>query len=181
MPRSMIGPVSRRTALIALGAISLALVIFLTAIDPATLEEGNPTIVDLELAGTEEKVSEYRAEWGEEGDDRARLSLWVDFPYLLAYGAFFVLAAAATRDLARSRGWGRMAAFGAFAIPAAAGAAAFDAIENVNLLIALEGEGGDLAPRLAQICAGFKFVLTIAVIGYLLAGLGGRLVSRKPG
>lgn len=33
------------------------------------------------------------------------MSLWLDFPYLAAYGAFFSLAVMAMRDAARRRGW----------------------------------------------------------------------------
>ncbi len=32
------------------------------------------------------------AEWGEEGRDAARLSLWLDFPYLAVYSVFWLLA-----------------------------------------------------------------------------------------
>lgn len=170
--------ISRRTALIVLGVVSLGLLIFLAAIDPVNLEDGNPNIIDLEFAGSEEKVAEYSAEWGEEGDDRARLSIWVDFIYLLAYGAFLTLAAAATRDRAAARGGRRLAALGVFAVPAGAIAAAFDAIEDVFLLVALEGEGGDLAPAFATICASIKFALAAVAIGYLLAGLVSRFGQR---
>ncbi len=170
---------SRRTALILSGALSLALLVFLSAIDPSTLGDGRASIVEFEFAADEERAEEITAGWGEDGRDRARLSLRVDFVYLIAYGLFFTLAAAATRDWAAHRGRSRLAALGAFAVPAAAAGASFDAIENVCLLVALEGRGGDLAPLLGAVCAGLKFFFTITAILYVLAGLVARLRDRR--
>lgn len=72
-----------------------------------------------------------------------------------------------------------MAAFGTAAIPFAAAAGAFDAIEDVGLLLAVDRHGGDLAPRLAQICASLKFALLAVTIAYLLAGLLLRFRARR--
>lgn len=105
----------------------------------------------------------------------------MDFAYLLSYGAFLVLAAGAIRDLAAERGWRRMAAFGIAAPALAAAGAAFDAIEDVGLLLALDGRGGDLVPGLAGVCASLKFVAIAMVIAYLLIGLALRLRSREGG
>ena len=105
---------TRKRWLIGIGAVALALAVTLLAIDPSSEAEGNPGIVAWEFAWSEERAAEILADWGDEGQDAARLSLRLDFLYLLAYGAFFALACAATRDLAAGRGWGRMAAFGAW-------------------------------------------------------------------
>jgi hypothetical protein len=157
----------------------VALGVYLLAIDPATVADGNPSIVDFEFAASEDRASEILDDWGDEGRDHARLSLWVDFAYLLSYGAFFALAAAATRDLARRREWRRLAALGGAAIVAAVGAASFDALEDIWLLIALGGHGGDLAPLAATVCASLKFALIVATIVYLAAGLVARLQLRR--
>jgi hypothetical protein len=61
----------------------------------------------------------------------------------------------------------------------AAAAAAFDAIEDVGLLLAVGRHGGELAPRLAQVCASLKFALLAVTIAYLLAGLWLRLYTRR--
>ena len=156
----------------------MALGVYLFAIDPATVADGNPSIVDFEFAASEDGASEILDDWGDEGRDHARLSLWVDFAYLLSYGAFFALAVAATRDLARRRAWTRMAALGGAAIVAAVGAASFDALEDIWLLIALDGHGGDLAPLAAAVCASVKFALIAAAIAYVVAGLVLRLKTR---
>lgn len=170
---------SRRTALIVLAIATLALGGFLLAIDPAGEADGNPSIIDFELAWSEQGAAEILDEWGEEGEDAARLSLWVDFAYQLAYGAFLILAAVATRDLVAERGHHRLAAAGPIAIAAAAAAPLFDAIENVWLLIALGGHGGDLTPLMGGIFASAKFTATAVAIAYLLVGLVIRLRTRR--
>jgi hypothetical protein len=124
-------------------------------------------------------VDEIRGDWGQSGSDAAKRSLYIDYAYIVAYGTFLVLACLATRDLAVGRGWRRMAAFGVAAVPFAAAAAAFDAIEDVGLLLAVNGHGGDVAPGLARICASMKFLLLGLTLAYLLAGLVLRLRSRS--
>jgi hypothetical protein len=170
---------SRRQWLFVLGAVAIALAIALLAVDPSRKGEGFPGIIDWEFAASEGRAAEILGQWGEEGQDAARLSLWLDFPYVLAFGAFFALAANATRDLARERGWDRMARFGPIAFWCALGGAMADAIEDVFLLIALAGEGGQMAPRLATTFALLKFVLLAIAISYLLAGLALRLRDHR--
>ena len=140
-------------------------------------DTGGPGMVPFELTGGEERADEILSEWGEKGQDAARESLWIDFGFLLAYGAFLTLALAATRDLARERGWTRLAAIGAFVISFGALGAVFDALENICLLLTLDGAGAAL-PLLATIFATCKFILLAAAIAYLLTGLGMRLRNR---
>jgi hypothetical protein len=170
---------SRRTALIVSAIVTLALGVFLTAIDPATEAEGNPSIVDFEFAWDEQGAAEILDTWGEEGQDAARLSLWVDFAYLIAYGVFLTLAAMATRDWASANGLRRLAGAGTVAVIAAAATPVFDAIEDVWLLIALDRHGGDLAPLAGGIFASAKFACALIAITYLLAGLVLRLRVRR--
>ena len=67
------------------------------------------------------------AEWGDAGQDDIRLSLWIDYGFMLVYGAFFTLAGLATRDFARERGKQALASVGRWAPWCAVGAALFDA------------------------------------------------------
>jgi hypothetical protein len=170
---------TRKRWLIVCGGVAVLLAFALLAVDPSRKGEGYPGIIDWEFAFSEERAAEILGGWGEEGADAARLSLRLDFAYLLAYGAFFALAAAATRDLAAARGWRRMAGFGPVAIWCAIGAALFDAVEDVFLLAALDGEGGDTAPRLGATFAGLKFLLLAAAQAYIVAGLLMRLRDRR--
>jgi hypothetical protein len=170
---------SRRTGLILSAVLSLAIGAYLVSLDQDMEDAGGPGIVTFEFSWDQEGAEEILADWGEEGKDAARKSLWVDFAYLLAYGAFLVLASAATRDLARDRGWTRLAAFGAVAVPLAFAAPAFDALEDVGLLLTLDGNGGDAAPLLAGIFACLKFACSIAVVVYILTGLIRRLTDLR--
>jgi hypothetical protein len=170
---------TRKTVLITSAIAALVIGGVLVALDARMMNSGGPGIVGFELAGTEDRATEILTDWGEDGTDAAKASLWLDYAYIIAYGTFLILAAAATRDLARRRGWDHMASLGRAAMTLAATAAAFDAIENVGLLLAVNGHGGELAPRLAQICAILKFALLVVTIAYLLAGLALRF-RRRP-
>lgn len=168
----------RAIAMIALAVAWVALSVFLVGKDGEMRDAGGPGIVAFELAFTEERAVEIRSEWGDEGRDAARTSLRVDFAYLLVYGALLVLAAMATRDLAVRRGRRRLAALGSVAILTAAAAPLFDSAENVWLLVALDGHGGEAAPLLGGIFACAKFAALAVTLAYVAAGSVARLRSR---
>jgi hypothetical protein len=170
---------TRGRALILLAIATIAIGTVLEVLDQRMMDAGGPGIIGFEFAGNEEGAADILSDWGDDGQDAARASLWIDYAYLLAYGAFLVLACAATRDLAVERGWRRMSTFGIAAPVIAAAAACFDAIEDVGLLLALDGHGGDLAPGLAAVCASLKFAMLALAIGYLLIGLVLRLRDRN--
>jgi hypothetical protein len=169
--------VSRRQGLIATAIASLLLLLAMSPADERMQDTGGPGIVPFELTGGQDRADEIMAEWGDEGQDAARESLWIDFGFLLAYGAFLTLALAATRDLARERGWRRLGTIGAVVVSFGALVAAFDALENICLLLTL-GDSGAAFPLLATIFASCKFVLLAIAIAYLLAGLAMRLRGR---
>lgn len=173
----MAGVSRRRQGLIVTAIASVVLLLAMSPADNRMQDTGGPGIVPFELTGGQSKADEILAEWGEEGQDAARESLWIDFGFLLAYGAFLTLALAATRDLARRRGWRRMATVGAVVVSFGALGAGFDALENICLLLTLDGAGAAL-PLLATIFASVKFILLAIAIAYLLAGLGLRLGGR---
>ena len=163
----------------ALVLLAVAVLALLAAMQPAEtrMTDNGPGMVPFELAGSAHRSEEIQAEWGEEGRDAARQQLWIDYGFILAYGAFLVLAAAAIRDLARSRGWRRLVTVGAFAVPAGGIAAGCDAIENACLLLTLGG-AGSWAPVTATAFATAKFALLVLAIAYILAGLAMRLRGR---
>jgi hypothetical protein len=143
------------------------------------MKDGGPGMVPFELTGGQDRADEILAEWGEDGQDAARESLWIDFGFLLAYGTFLTLAVAATRDLAGERGWRRLARTGRVVVYFGVLGAAFDAFENTCLLLTLD-DAGAVFPLLATIFAACKFLLLGTAIVYLLAGLAMRLRSRGP-
>lgn len=162
---------SRRTTLWLLGAATLVVGAVLLAVDQRLWDEGGPGIVGFELAGSEARAQDILAEWGAAGQDAARLSLWLDYGYLLAYGAFLALCSASLRATAQRRGWRRSASAGSVAIVLAIAGAVCDAVENVFLLLVLDRHGREAAPVLAKVFAVAKFVALAAAIAYLLVGL----------
>lgn len=142
------------------------------------LQATGPSIVGLELAGSEARAAEIMAEWGAHGLDLARASLWLDFGFMLSYGAFLALAAVATRDFAREKGLRAMAAAGAVAPLLAVAAVLFDAVEDVIWLLVLDGRGGAAGPPLATACACLKFLSIGLAIAYAVWGLVARLGRR---
>ena len=169
----------RRRALIALGAAVVAFDLALVLLDRKMQASGGPSILGFEFAGSTQRSTEILTQWGESGHDAARWSLWIDFGFMLSYGAFFTLAALATRDYAAVQGYRRFALLGLAAASAAASAAMFDAMENVFLLLILGGNGGELAPPAATICASIKFLLIGFSILYAIAGLALRVFARR--
>jgi hypothetical protein len=155
------------------------MVVLLLAMSPAEerMKENGPGMVAFELTGGQGRADEILDEWGAEGQDAAREQLRIDFGFLLAYGAFLTLALAAVRDLAKARGWQRLASIGRVAVLFGALGAGFDALENICLLLTLDGAGAAF-PLLATVFAACKFVLVLAAIAYLLAGLATWLGTR---
>ena len=169
---------SRKQWLIILGALIVAFYIAFGVIE-RSLPEGTPGVIQYEFVGSEDRAAEMLAEWGDAGQDDIRLSLWIDYGFMLVYGAFFTLAGLATRDFARERGKQALASVGRWAPWCAVGAAAFDALENANLLLILGGHGGSVSPPLATACASVKFLLIAIAIGYVLWGLAARFRATR--
>lgn len=163
---------------IAAGIVALALLLAMSPTEDQMQDTG-PGMVPFELTGGQIRADEILAEWGSDGQDAAREQLWIDFGFLLAYGTFLTLALLMVRDLARRQGWRRLAAIGAVVVSFGALGAAFDALENVCLLLTLDGASAAF-PLLATILASCKFILLTIAIAYLLAGLAMRLLSRGP-
>ncbi len=171
---------SRRSWLVALGVAVVAFTIAMYFIDPSMKATHGPEILAFEFAGSKTGAARIMAEWGASGRSAARLSLWIDFGYMISYGAFFTLAGFATRDLALAHSWSRLAAAGMIVPYFAATAAVFDASENVALLLVLGGYGGSFAPLFAAVCSAIKFTLIAIAIAYSLIGLGMRWWTRAP-
>lgn len=173
----MILPLMRRRGLIATGIATLLLLWAMSPMEDR-MQANGPGMVPFELSGGQERADEILAEWGEDGRDAAREQLWIDYAFMLAYGAFLWLAAAAVRDLCQRRGLRRLARAGAIAIWLGPLAAGFDALENACLLLTVDGAGAAF-PLLATIFAACKFALLGAAIAYLLAGLVGWVAAGR--
>lgn len=168
-------PTRRQWTLVS-GVAMVAFFVALAIIE-RSLPADTPGIIEFEFVRTSARAARFLSEWGPDGRDTARLSLWVDYGFMVSYGAFFTLTGLATRDFARDRGMRKLAAAGRVVPWFAAAAALFDAAENAFLLLILGGHGGSAAPALASACASVKLVLIVLAIAYVLWGLIGRLTS----
>jgi hypothetical protein len=170
---------SRKRLLIGFGIAVVVFDIVLLLIDQRLEATGGPSILGLEFAGSATRAHQIMAEWGDHGRYLARLSLWIDFGFMLSYGTFFALAGFATRDFARERGYRALALAGVAAPYCAMAAAVFDAAENIVWLLVLGGHGGNGGPPFATTCASFKFLLIGIAIIYALWGLVTRFWGRR--
>jgi hypothetical protein len=168
---AVIAGVERKHALIVLGIAMVAFTVGLALIDPSRVSSG-PEIISFEFAASHSRAAQITAEWGAKGRSAAHLSLLLDYGYMVSYGVFFALAGFAIRDKARLHGWRRLASVGVVVPFFALAAAAFDAIENVALLLTLAGNGGSFAPPFAAVCSAIKFALIGSAILYVVCGLG---------
>jgi hypothetical protein len=167
----MLPRMTRRRALWLLAVAVLGLFAVLLALDGRMQDAGGHGIVAFEVAFTSGKAHEIMAAWGADGHDAARLSLWIDFLYLTAYGLFLWLAIRALRDALVRRGFGRLARPATVISVLPLIAAACDALEDVFLLLVLGGRAGSAGPLLAGSFASVKFLCIGIAILYLLAGL----------
>ena len=163
---------TRRRGLWLSGLIAAALLAVLAVLDARLQETGGPGIIPFEVAGSRSRADAILVEWDMPGRATARLSLWLDFAFLTAYGAFFALAAAALRDLAQRHTWSSLVAPYWAVVGAPVGAALFDAVENAFLLLAISDRLGEAWPWLAAIFAAGKFALSLVTLCYLVAVLG---------
>ncbi|MDQ5807998.1 MAG: hypothetical protein M3320_04915 [Actinomycetota bacterium] len=154
------------------GLLALGLFVVLGVVDEQIKETGGPGIVPFELEFTSGNARETLAEWGEAGRDDAKLSLWLDYLFLVAYGAFFSLAARALVDALGWRSWAFMAT-----LPIVAAVA--DAIENANLLLTIGQEGDQPFPLLAGIFATIKFLTLTPAQLFVLVGFVAWLLRRR--
>lgn len=124
-------------------------------------------ITDYELAFTAGQADIMLRAWGTEGQETMRISLLLDFPFMLAYGLAF---AGITLLIARVQ-TGQLAGLGLTLTPAAVIAALLDVLENLMLLIMLDQTPVPaLPPMVAGISASIKFLLLILVLVYWIMG-----------
>jgi hypothetical protein len=161
----------RRRGLLISGVATAVLFVALAIVDALIKDSGGPGIVAFEVAGTTDRATEILGHWGQDGRAAARVSLGLDFLFLIAYAAFLALAVLATRDSAREHG------LDGYARPAVAiaglpiVAALCDVAENTGLLLMVEGEGVGRLPPVVLAFALVKFAALAVAIAYVVVGL----------
>jgi hypothetical protein len=122
---------------------------------------GGIGIIPFELAGNASRAEAIMARWGSDGRRAARMSLWLDFWYMVSYGNLLALLVERTR-----RRHGHPAALPAVVAVAVAG----DAIEGVSLLKVLNGIRVAENARRARIAALTKFAVLAVALAYVVGG-----------
>jgi hypothetical protein len=135
-----------------------------------TMQDNGVGILELEFVGSTDRANELTTELGSDGRSAARISLFLDYPYLLCYGLFLAAACVAVAARAERTGRPRLSATGALLAWSGLGAAAMDAIENGALLLILDGQTGQPFPAIATGCAAVKFALAGPASIYALIG-----------
>ena len=153
----------RYWVLLVSGVMTAALIAALLT-DGRELGRRGYDIVAFELAGTPDVVNRIFSAWEADGRAVARRNVWLDFPFILAYGVFFSTACVACTKSAAAVGMfdpriGVVLAWGVLA------ACLCDVIEDIALL-SLFPSGTVPAespfPRVAQVAAITKFALLFA-------------------
>jgi hypothetical protein len=127
-------------------------------------------IVALELARTASKAADLMRRWGPAGQRAARVSVYFDFAFLVAYSTFLALACAV---LGRVSGLEWVTTLGATLALALWAAGALDAVENIALLQMLRRptDPGAAWAAVSFACAAVKFL--ILIVGAVFVAVAG--------
>jgi hypothetical protein len=132
---------------------------------------GGPGIIPFELAGNGIRAEQIMAQWGPDGERAAKLSLWLDFGYMLTYGTWTALLLERVRSV-----HGHPPVVPAVVIPAVAA----DAVEGMSLLEVLKRTELHINARRARRAAIIKFVVLGGALGYcVIASIHGTRVARR--
>lgn len=133
-------------------------------------------IVGYELAWSPSRAQPIIDAWrSADVIEAAKVSLGVDFVFLLAYPAFFFTSI----GLLRREDGSRLDRIGAWLRPAVLACIALDATENVLLWRMLDTGASPVLTPLAALGATVKFALVIAAALWCLTALSRRLTARR--
>lgn len=120
-------------------------------------------ILALEFAWSEARARELLAAW--QGLEAViRLQTWWDYLFLLCYPLALSLACAMLSGAPGNP----VPMVGAFVAWAVLAAVPLDAIENLAMLRMMDQGASETLAKLATWCAGLKFTVLLAAVGYLL-------------
>ena len=181
-PEPLRGPFGKRSAgtrrriLWIAGAAALAIWVFLAFQDSQIKDSGGPGIISFEVSGTQDQAEETLEDWGEEGKDDARVSIFVDFPYIVAYSIFLAAGCTICAERFARRGMDRLAGIGPLLGWSMIIAGLLDAIENVAMLRVIAGYT-ETWPGIALYAATPKFAIAGLGLAYVIAGA---ILGRRP-
>lgn len=166
-PLAGLDPRLLRALTIRLGALFVFATALMMFVDVPLQGAASPWgIVSLQLAATPYRALRILLEWkNRDVLGYAKLSLAVDFVYLVIYGSFFASLAAWVGALLRERAWSARAAWAAVA------AAACDVLENIVLLYEVSHVASPSPwPELAASLAAAKLTLLALSAFYATGG-----------
>ncbi|MCB1896765.1 MAG: hypothetical protein H6945_15360 [Zoogloeaceae bacterium] len=130
-------------------------------------------ILALEFAWSGERASAILASWHGLEDQVRSQTLW-DYLFLLCYPPALALACAM---LCGADG-NPVAMIGTFVAWAVLAATPLDAIENLAMMAMVSHGASEVLAKLAGWCAGLKFTVLLAAVGYLLTAGAATFVRR---
>jgi hypothetical protein len=174
---------SRRGSVV-LGLFVLMLVVGAFALAPiGDMAERGVGIVEYELARTTAEAERLNDLLGDAGRDALRTSLWLDHPFLVAYGVFGAALALVMSARSAERGHHALGRVGRWVAIAPPVAALCDAIENFALFRVGAGHTDQPWPGIAFGFASTKFALLVLALAYGLVAAVATLpvLARRPG
>ena len=159
-----------------LATLSLVLMVQLRGIDSdLRLPEAPNGIVSYELAWSGTRAATVIDAWRSAGViEQAKVSLGVDFAFLLAYPLMFAVGAAL---LVRKTPADHFDRVGQMLSRAVLCCIPLDATENIVLWRMLDHGASSLLAHIGTACAVIKFGLVIATALWCVAAIGGRVMS----
>ncbi len=157
--------------------LSLVLFLQLRGFDESLRGEQSPRgIVGYELAWSREGADMYLTAWRQtDALETAKVSLGVDFAFLIAYPLMFTSLIGLLLGSQRSEA---MLRAGALLKRAVLLCMPLDAAENLALWRMIDHGASDGLAHLATVCASVKFLLVIAAALWCVAAIGARLTGR---
>ena len=157
--------------------LSVILMLQLRGFDASLKEAAPGGIVGFELAWSASRANEYLSAWrGTDALETAKVSLGVDFAFLLAYPLMFATGAAL---LIRRPIAGTFDRLGNVIRKAVLFCIPLDAVENLALWRMIDHGASDGLAHLATICAVLKFMLVIAAALWCIVALARRISSPR--
>ncbi len=159
-------------------AFTLALMAVMAIVGaPLTTQAAPQGIVSFEFAGTIARAMEILDSWGHPGQLRAAFIQGLDYLFLLVYSTTIGLGCVWAARTFDKRG-GSLTSLGALLAWGVWLAAAFDAVENVALVVLLFGGLASPWPEIARVCAVVKFALVFVGLVYTFFAAALRLAWR---
>jgi hypothetical protein len=179
-PYGFLSPTARWVllAVLVVASLSLAVVLANSARELRVGPAAPHGLLSYEFAWTHDRVRAILLAWGPDLKEVARAYLRADFAFLVTYPLLLSLACAMISDVPDVP----QPAVGVFLSWAVLCAIPIEALENIGLLRMLGHGTHDLASdtvaRAVGLCAGIKFTLGFAALGYLLLSELGLIADR---